>query len=65
MLCGTLDGQFAAFTFLTGLYLLYWLSITVNIGIVLGAVMATFMAANVWFVIWPNQKFPESYCWCS
>ena len=46
----------AAFTFLTGLYLLYWLSITVNIGIVLGAVMATFMAANVWFVIWPNQK---------
>ena len=40
----------AAFTFFTGLYLLYWLSITVNIGIVLGAVMA------VWFVIWPNQK---------
>ena len=46
----------AAFTFLTGLYLLYWLSITVNIGIVLGAVMGTIMAANVWFVIWPNQK---------
>lgn len=46
----------AAFTFFTGLYLLYWLSITVNIGIVLGAVMASFMAANVWFVIWPNQK---------
>ena len=46
----------AAFTFLTGLYLLYFLSITVNIGIVLGALMGTIMAANVWFVIWPNQK---------
>jgi hypothetical protein len=46
----------AAFTFLTGLYLLYWLSITVNIGIVLGSLMGTLMAANVWFVIWPNQK---------
>ena len=46
----------AAFTFLTGLYLLYWLSITVNIGIILGAIMGTIMAANVWFVIWPNQK---------
>tara|TARA_B100000287_G_C20630852_1_gene779750 strand:+ start:500 stop:1129 length:630 start_codon:yes stop_codon:yes gene_type:complete len=46
----------AAFTFLTGLYLLYWLSITVNIGILLGALLGTVMAANVWFVIWPNQK---------
>ena len=46
----------AAFTFFTGLYLLYWLSITVNIGIVLGTLMGTVMAANVWFVIWPNQK---------
>ena len=46
----------AAFTFITGLYLLYWLSITVNIGIILGALMGTAMAANVWFVIWPNQK---------
>ena len=46
----------AAFTFFTGLYLLYFLSITVNIGILLGALMGTIMAANVWFVIWPNQK---------
>ena len=46
----------AAFTFLTGLYLLYYLSMTVNISIVLGAIMGTIMAANVWFIIWPNQK---------
>ena len=46
----------AAFTFLTGLYLLYYLSMTVNIAIVLGAIMGTIMAANVWFIIWPNQK---------
>ena len=46
----------AAFTFLTGFYLLYFLSITVNIGILLGALMGTIMAANVWFIIWPNQK---------
>ena len=46
----------AAFTFFTGLYLLYFLNITVNIGIVLGALMGTLMAANVWMVIWPNQK---------
>ena len=46
----------AAFTFITGLYLLYFLSITVNVGILLGALMGTIMAANVWFIIWPNQK---------
>ena len=46
----------AAFTFFTGLYLLYFLSITVNVGILLGALMGTIMAANVWFIIWPNQK---------
>jgi uncharacterized membrane protein len=46
----------AAFTFFTGLYLLYYLSMSVNISIVLGALMGTIMAANVWFVIWPNQK---------
>ena len=46
----------AAFTFLTGVYLLYYLSMTVNISIVLGAIMGTIMAANVWFIIWPNQK---------
>ena len=46
----------ALFTFLTGLYLLYWLGIATSVGIALGAIMATFMAANVWFIIWPNQK---------
>jgi len=46
----------AAFTFFTGLYLLYYLSMAVNISIVLGALMGTIMAANVWFVIWPNQQ---------
>ena len=46
----------AAFTFFTGLYLLYFLSITVNVGILLGALMGTIMAANVWFIIWSNQK---------
>ena len=46
----------AAFTFLTGFYLLYFLSITVNVGILLGSLMGTIMAANVWFIIWPNQK---------
>ena len=46
----------AAFTFITGLYLLYFLSITVNVGILLGALMGTIMAANVWFIILPNQK---------
>ncbi|MEK9649484.1 MAG: urate hydroxylase PuuD [Gammaproteobacteria bacterium] len=46
----------ALFTFLTGLYLLSWLGIATNVGIALGAIMATFMAANVWFIIWPNQK---------
>ena len=46
----------AAFTFLTGLYLLYFLHLSVNIEIILGALMGTLMAANVWFIIWPNQK---------
>ena len=54
----------AAFTFLTGLYLLHNL-ITVHngviqngmtIGIVLGATMGTLMFLNVWLIIWPNQK---------
>ena len=38
------------------MYLLYWKGIATNVGITLGAIMATIMAANVWFVIWPNQK---------
>jgi uncharacterized membrane protein len=32
------------------------LGIATSVGIALGAIMATFMAANVWFIIWPNQK---------
>ena len=32
------------------------ISVSVNTGIILGSLMATFMAANVWFIIWPNQK---------
>ena len=36
--------------------MLYWKGIATNVGITLGAIMATIMAANVWFVIWPNQK---------
>ena len=46
----------AAFTFLTGLYLLYYLGKGVSVSILLGALMGTLMAANVWFIIWPNQK---------
>ena len=46
----------AAFTFLTGLYLLYYLKMGVSVSILLGALMGTLMAANVWFIIWPNQK---------
>ena len=49
----------AAFTFLTGLYLLYWVSqvpLAYNVGISLGATMATIMFLNVWLIIWPNQK---------
>ena len=46
----------AAFTFLTGLVLLYFIMTALSTGIVLGVVMGTIMAANVWFVIWPNQK---------
>lgn len=46
----------AAFTFLTGVILLYYIMTALSTGIVLGVVMGTIMAANVWFVIWPNQK---------
>ena len=46
----------AAFTFLTGIILLYYIMTALSTGIVLGVVMGTIMAANVWFVIWPNQK---------
>lgn len=46
----------ALFTFLTGLYLIHYLSITINIAIILGAVLGTFMFLNVWLIIWPNQQ---------
>ena len=49
--------RFAAlFTFITGLYLVHYLSIAINISIILGAVMGTVMFLNVWLIIWPNQK---------
>ena len=44
------------FTFITGLYLIHYLSIAINISIILGAVLGTFMFLNVWLIIWPNQK---------
>ena len=46
----------AMLTFLTGLILLYFIMTALSTGIALGVVMGTVMAANVWFVIWPNQK---------
>ena len=46
----------AAFTFLTGLYLLYRLHIGMSYDILVGATLGTLMAINVWFIIWPNQK---------
>ena len=49
----------ALLTFLTGLYLLYYVSEipgAYNVGISLGATMATIMFLNVCLIIWPNQK---------
>ena len=49
----------ALLTFLTGLYLLYYVSEipgAYNVGISLGATMATIMFLNVWLIIWPKQK---------
>lgn len=46
----------AAFTFLTGLYLLYVLHGALTYDITVGATLGTLMAFNVWFIIWPNQK---------
>lgn len=48
----------AAFTFLTGAVLFAGLMKVQNIDlyIAFSALMGTFMAANVWFVIWPAQK---------
>ena len=48
----------ALLTFLTGLYLLYILSSNDRLSedTLIAALMGTLMAANVWFIIWPNQK---------
>lgn len=46
----------AAFTFLTGLLLLHAILDRWNVYILFGSLLGTLMAANVWFVIWPNQK---------
>lgn len=48
----------AMFTFLTGLILIhaYYQRIIFNDFIILGIVLGTLMAANVWMVIWPAQK---------
>ena len=46
----------ALFTFITGLYLIHYLSIAINISIIFGAVFGTFMFLNVWLIILPNQK---------
>lgn len=48
----------AMFTFLTGLVLLWGVMGQgyTNSYIVVGATMGTLMFANVWLIIWPNQK---------
>ena len=46
----------AMFTFITGLYLLHTISNVISNYIIVGAVMGTWMAANVWVVIWPAQR---------
>lgn len=46
----------AFFTFLTGLYLLYYLQAGASAMIILGSLMGTIMMLNVWGIIWRNQK---------
>jgi uncharacterized membrane protein len=46
----------AAFTFLTGVYLLGYRHGGWTLDITLGATMGTLMFLNVWLIIWPNQK---------
>ena len=46
----------AMLTFLTGVLLLYFISMNASLDIVLGATMGTLMFLNVWLIIWPNQK---------
>ena len=45
----------AIFTFLSGLYLIYYWKLT-GIGITIGVTMGTIMFLNVWLIIWPKQK---------
>lgn len=48
----------ALLTLLTGLYLVHsvWSKGTFSEDTLIAGLMATLMAANVWFIIWPNQK---------
>jgi len=48
----------AMFTFITGVILLgaVYHNMQMNNYIIIGSTMGTLMAANVWMVIWPNQK---------
>tara|TARA_B100000378_G_scaffold278090_1_gene280183 strand:+ start:426 stop:1061 length:636 start_codon:yes stop_codon:yes gene_type:complete len=46
----------ALFTFLTGVVLLYFITMRLNLDIIFGAIMGTLMMLNVWGIIWPNQK---------
>ena len=48
----------AMMTFLTGALLLYFVheAGTLSEGLLIGGAMATIMFANVWLIIWPNQK---------
>jgi uncharacterized membrane protein len=45
----------AMFTFLSGAALIYMKHLN-GLGIMIGAVLGTFMFLNVWLIIWPNQK---------
>lgn len=45
----------AMFTFLSGAVLIYMKHLS-GLGIMIGAVLGTFMFLNVWLIIWPNQK---------
>ena len=48
----------AAFTFLTGLYLLNAIRATLGVNefIIVGATLGTLMFLNVWVIIWPAQQ---------
>ena len=48
----------AAFTFLTGIILLYSVMTSGRLSedTLVAGLLGTLMAANVWFIIWPNQK---------